>query len=167
MTVTPAAQLSLGGLALAAAVLTFTLLRWWRHGHQAPSAAAIAGGLLIGLLGALCAGGLLGWTARRLVTGVTNPLGNAASGKGSSWLLPQAAPSGMTPGGGVVTTFLLVAVLLAWRCCDNQLRRQLAAGAMVGSAAGLIGGVCGLAALTLIPAVNRLGDQLLAALPFT
>ncbi|MFB7668328.1 hypothetical protein ACFC1R_31155 [Kitasatospora sp. NPDC056138] len=160
------AQLSLGGLALAFAVLVFTLVRWWRHGHPAPSAAAIAGGLLIGLLGALCAGGLLGWAARRLVTSVTNPLGNKLSGKGSSWLLPAAAPSGMTAGGGVATTLLLVVVLLAWRCCDNQLRRQLGAGALVGSAAGVIGGVSGLAALTLIPAVNHLGDSILTALPF-
>ncbi|GGX55793.1 hypothetical protein [Streptomyces noursei] len=160
------AQLSLGGLALAAAVLVFTLIRWWRAGHQAPSAAAIAGGLLIGLLGALCSGGLLGWATRRLTTSVTNPLGNAGAGTGTSQLLPPAAPSGMTPGGGVATTLLLVVVLLAWRCCDNQLRRQIAAGALVGSATGLIGGASGLAAITLIPAVNHLGDHILASLPF-
>ncbi|MGI5262458.1 hypothetical protein [Streptomyces angustmyceticus] len=160
------AQLSLGGLALAVAVLVFTVIRWWCTGHQAPSAAAIGGGLLIGLLGALCSGGLLGWAARRLVTGVTNPLGNAASGDTGSQLLPQAAPSGMTAGGGVATTLLLVVVLLAWRCCDNQLRRQIAAGALVGSSVGLIGGASGLAALTLIPAVNHFGDRILASLPF-
>ncbi|MGA5823704.1 hypothetical protein ACPC54_38300 [Kitasatospora sp. NPDC094028] len=160
------AQLSLGGLALAFAVLVFTLARWRRSGRQMPSAAAIAGGLLIGLLGALCAGGLLGWAARRLVTSVTNPLGNKVSGKGSDWLLPATAPSGMTPAGGIATTLLLVVAALAWCCCDNQLRRQLGAGALVGSAAGVIGAVSGLAALTLIPAVNHLGDSIIAALPF-
>ncbi|TBO58882.1 hypothetical protein EYS09_14975 [Streptomyces kasugaensis] len=165
MTVTPA-QISLGGLAAAFAVLVFTLVRWWRNGFPAPSAVAIAGGLLIGLLGALCSGGLLGWAAHRMVTSVTNPLGNAVSGKSSDWLLPQAAPSGMTPGGGVATTLLLIVALIAWRCCDNQLRRQIAAGAFVGSAAGLIGGASGLAALTLIPAVNDLGDAIIADLPF-
>ncbi|MFE7111111.1 hypothetical protein ACFU98_42860 [Streptomyces sp. NPDC057575] len=165
MSVTPA-QLSLGGLALAAAILVFTLVRWWRGGHEAPSAAAISGGLLIGLLSALCSGGLLGWVARRTVTSVTNPLGNAVSGKSSSWLLPQTAPSGMSPGGAVATTALLAVLGLVWRCCDNYLRARIAAGALVGSAAGLIGAVSGLAALTLIPAVNRLGDHIVAALPF-
>lgn len=165
MSVTPA-QLSLGGLALAAAVLVFTFVRWWRGGREAPSAAAITGGLLIGLLSALCSGGLLGWAARRTVTSVTNPLGNAVSGKGSSWLLPQTAPSGMSPGGAVATTALLAVLVFVWRCCDNYLRARIAAGALVGSAAGLIGAVSGLAALTLIPAVNRLGDQIVAALPF-
>ncbi|MFJ3714024.1 hypothetical protein [Streptomyces sp. NPDC090053] len=160
------AQLSLGGLALAAAVLVFTLIRWWRTGHRAPSVAAIVGGLLIGLLGALCSGGVLGWAAHRTVTSITNPLGNAVSGRGSSWLLPAAAPSGMTAAGGVATTVLLVVVVVAWRCCDNQLRRQLTAGAVVGSAAGLIGGVSGLASFTLIPAVNHVGEQFIAALPF-
>ncbi|MCX4970801.1 hypothetical protein OHA98_39870 [Streptomyces sp. NBC_00654] len=159
-------QLSLGGLALTVAVLVFTLVRWWRGGCRAPSAAAIAGGLLVGLLAALCSGGLLGWAARRLVARVTNPLGDAASGDGSSWLLPEAAPSGMTADGGVATTVLLAVVLLAWRCCDNQLRRQIAAGAVVGSAAGLVGGASGLAARTLIPAVNDSGAQIIAALPF-
>lgn len=166
MTVTPA-QLSLGGLAGAAAVLVFTLVRWWRTGHQAPAAVAIAGGLLIGLLSALCSGGVLGWATRCLTTSVTNPLGNAASGNGADRLLPPAAPSGMTAGGGVATTLLLGVVLLAWLCCDNQLRRQIATGALVGSAAGLVGGASGLAALTLIPAVNHLGDQILSSLPFT
>ncbi|MFF8717518.1 hypothetical protein ACF07T_39900 [Streptomyces sp. NPDC015184] len=167
MSVTPA-QLSLGGLALAAAVLVFTLVRWWRSGHEVPSAAAIIGGLLIGLLSALCSGGLLGWAARRTVTGVTNPLGNAVSGKESSQLLPlpETALSGMSPGGAVATTLLLAVLVLVWRCCDNFLRARIAAGALVGSAAGLIGAVSGLAALTLIPAVNRLGDQIVAALPF-
>ncbi|MFF9569925.1 hypothetical protein [Streptomyces sp. NPDC014685] len=159
-------QLSLGGFALAAAVLGITLARWWRTGREAPSAAAIIGGLLIGLLSALCSGGLLGWAARRTVTTLTNPLGNAVAGTGSSRLLPETAPSGMSPGGAVATTLLLAVLVLAFRCCDNQLRRQIAAGALVGSAAGLTAAVSGLAALTLIPAVNRLGDQITAALPF-
>ncbi|MER6609875.1 hypothetical protein ABT282_29130 [Streptomyces sp. NPDC000927] len=165
MTVAPA-QLSLGGLVLAAAILVFTLVRWWRAGHEMPSAAAIAGGLLIGLLSALCSGGLLGWAARRTVTSFTNPLGDAVSGEGSSWLLPQTAPSGMSPGGAVATAVLLAVLVLAWRCCDNYLRARIAAGALVGSAAGLIGAVSGLAALTLIPAVNHVGDQIVAHLPF-
>ncbi|WNI34397.1 hypothetical protein [Streptomyces sp. ITFR-6] len=165
MSVTPA-QLSLGGFGLAAAVLVLTLARWWRTGREAPSAAAIIGGLVIGLLSALCSGGLLGWAARRTVTTLTNPLGNAVAGTGSSRLLPETAPSGMSPGGAVATTVLLAVLVLAWRCCDNQLRRQITAGALAGSAAGLTTAASGLAALTLIPAVNHLGDQITAALPF-
>ncbi|MFF8696762.1 hypothetical protein ACF08W_31565 [Streptomyces sp. NPDC015144] len=165
MSVTPT-QLSLGGFGLASAVLVLTLARWWRNGREVPSAAAIAGGLVIGLLSALCSGGLLGWAARRTVTTITNPLGNLVVGAGSSRLLPETAPSGMSPGGAVATTVLLAVLVLAWRCCDNQLRRQIAAGALVGSAAGLTAGALGLAALTLIPAMNHLGDQILAALPF-
>ncbi|WP_331759918.1 hypothetical protein OG422_31200 (plasmid) [Streptomyces sp. NBC_01525] len=161
------AQLSLGGLALAVIVLVFTLVRWWRNGHPAPSAAALAGGLLIGLLGALCSGGLLGLASHLLVTRVTNPLGNKISGGGSAWLLPHVAPAtGLTPGGAVTTVVLLGAVILAWICCDNDLRRKITAGAVVGTAAGLIGAVSGLAAATLIPAANALGDHITASLPF-
>lgn len=166
MSVTPA-HLSLGGFALSAAVLAFTTIRWWRTGRQAPSAAALTGGLLIGLLSALCSGGLLGWAARRTVTTITNPLGNAVAGfPGASRLLPEATPTGMSPGGAVATVVLLAVLVLVWRCCDNQLRRQIAAGALVGSAAGLTAAAAGLAARTLIPAVNRVGDLLIAAVPF-
>ncbi|MGW3185460.1 hypothetical protein ACWDD9_39940 [Kitasatospora sp. NPDC001119] len=157
------AQLSLGGLALAVAVLVFTVARWWRRGCEMPGAAALAAGLLTGLLAALCSGGLLGWAAHRLVTEATNPLGNRLAGTGSAQLLPQAAPAGLSIGGGVATTVLLAVAALAWRCCDYQLRRQLTAGIVSGSALGLAGGISGLAAITLVPAVNALGGQILAA----
>ncbi|MEV7782737.1 hypothetical protein [Kitasatospora sp. NPDC088351] len=159
-----AAQLSLGGLALAVAILVFTAVRWWRRGRELPGVAALVGGLLVGLLSALCTGGLLGFAARRLTTEATNPLGNRLGGTGSDQLLPQAAPAGMSAGGGVATTVLLVLLVLAWRCCDHQLRRQVTAGIVSGSALGLAGGISGLAATTLIPAANHLGDQILAAL---
>ncbi|MFJ9460945.1 hypothetical protein ACIRST_38485 [Kitasatospora sp. NPDC101447] len=158
-----AAQLSLGGLALAVAVLVSTAVRWWRRGCEMPGAAALAGGLLMGLLSALCTGGLLGVAAHYLVRKATNPLGNKIAGTGSGQLLPQAAPAGMNAGGGVATTLLLIVVVLAWRCCDYQLRRQLTAGIVSGSALGLAGGISGLAAATLIPAANHLGGQILAA----
>lgn len=157
------AQLSLGGLVLAVAVLLLTTVRWWRRGAEMPGAAALAGGLLIGLLSALCTGGLLGLANHYLVREVTNPLGNKIAGTGAAQLLPQAAPAGLSIGGGVTTTALLVLVVLAWRCCDHQLRRQLTAGILSGSALGLAGGISGLAAATLIPAVNDIGDQILAA----
>ncbi|MFE2728375.1 hypothetical protein [Kitasatospora sp. NPDC059327] len=156
-------QLSYGGLGLAVAVLALTAFRWWRRGHQLPNLTALLGGLTIGLLSALCAGGILGFTARHLTADATNPLGNKVTGTGPANLLTQAGPSGMTAGGGIATTLLLLITVLAWRCCDNQLRRQIAAGAFSGSALGLAGGISGLAALTLIPAVNALGDQVLAA----
>ncbi|MGW2544747.1 hypothetical protein ACWC5I_28675 [Kitasatospora sp. NPDC001574] len=158
------AQLSYGGLTLAAAILLFTAFRWWRRGREVPGVAALTGGLLIGLLSALCTGGLLGFAARYLTTSATNPLGNRLSGTGAETLLPQAGPAGMTAGGGVATTVLLAVTVLAWRCCDHQLRRQLTAGIVSGSAFGLAGGISGLAAATLVPAANLLGDQILAAL---
>ncbi|MFJ7912624.1 hypothetical protein [Kitasatospora sp. NPDC096204] len=157
------AQLSLGGLALAVAILVATAVRWWRRGCEMPGAAVLTGGLLMGLLSALCTGGLLGFAAHYLVREATNPLGNKLSGTGAEQLLPQAAPAGMNAGGGVATTLLLAVVVLAWRCCDYQLRRQLTAGIVSGSALGLAGGISGLAAATLIPAVNSIGDQILAA----
>ncbi|MEU8927516.1 hypothetical protein AB0D10_42535 [Kitasatospora sp. NPDC048545] len=155
-------QLSYGGFGLAVAVLALTALRWWRRGHQLPGLTALIGGLTIGLLSALCVGGVLGFAARHLTTDAANPLGNKVTGAHTG-LIAQAGPSGMTIGGGVATTLLLFVTVLAWRCCDNQLRRQIAAGAFSGSALGLAGGISGLAALTLIPAINALGDQVLAA----
>ncbi|MEW1551490.1 hypothetical protein [Streptomyces tsukubensis] len=152
-------QLSYGGLGLAVAVLVLTAARWWRTGRQMPGAAALSGGLLIGLLSALCSGGLLGLAAHWLTAEATNPLGDRMTGTGA--LLAEASPAGMTAGGGVATAFLLLVLVLVWRCCDNQLRRQIAAGAVSGSALGLAGGVSGLAAVVLMPAVNAFGDHLL------
>ncbi|MFF2901105.1 hypothetical protein [Streptomyces sp. NPDC057966] len=62
----------------------------------------------------------------------------------------------------MATTLLLVVTVLAWRCCDNQLRRQITAGAVSGSALGLAGGISGLAAVVLMPPVNAFGDQILS-----
>ncbi|WP_424864020.1 hypothetical protein [Streptomyces sp. MMS24-I29] len=155
-------QLSYGGLGLAVAILALTTVRWWRRGHQMPGAAALSGGLLIGLLSALCSGGLLGFAARYLTTKATNPLGNKLTGTGASDLFAPAAPAGMTAGGGVATTLLLFVIVLAWRCCDNQLRRQVTAGAISGSALGLASGISGLAAVVLMPPVNAFGDQILS-----
>ncbi|MES9558775.1 MULTISPECIES: hypothetical protein [unclassified Streptomyces] len=154
------AQLSYGGLGLAVAVLVLTTVRWWRRGHQTPGAAALSGGLLIGLLSALCSGGLLGFAARYLTIEATNPLGNKLTGTGD--LFAPAAPAGMTAGGGVATALLLGVTVLAWRCCDAQLRRQITAGAVSGSAFGLAGGISGLAAVVLMPPVNAFGDQILS-----
>ncbi|MGW4814291.1 hypothetical protein ACWEPB_21960 [Kitasatospora cineracea] len=156
-------QLSVGGLALALVLLLVTALRWWRRGFPLPDALALAGGLASGLLSALCSGGLLGLAAHLLVGQVTNPLGDKVLGS-DTHLLTHPGPAGLTGPGGVATLLLAAATVLLWRCCDARLRAQIGTGVLSGSALGLAAGVSGLAAVTLVPAINHLGDQVLAAL---
>ncbi|MFD5565896.1 hypothetical protein [Kitasatospora griseola] len=156
-------QLSVGGLALGLALLIGTALRWWHRGFPLPDALALAGGLLSGLLSALCSGGLLGLATHLLVTRATNPLGNKAIG-GSEQLLAHPGEAGLTRPGGVATLLIVAATAILWRCCDARLRAQIGTGVMSGSALGLAAGISGLAAATLVPAVNTLGAQVLGAL---
>ncbi|KDN80490.1 hypothetical protein [Kitasatospora cheerisanensis] len=157
-------QLSVGGLALGLALLLATALRWWRQGFPLPDALALAGGLLSGLLAALCSGGLLGLATHLLVTRATNPLGNKALGHDGGQLLAHPGEAGLTRPGGVATLLLVVATVLLWRCCDARLRAQIGTGVLSGSALGLAAGVSGLAAITLVPVVNAAGAQFLGAL---
>ncbi|MFJ5927607.1 hypothetical protein ACIQF6_33930 [Kitasatospora sp. NPDC092948] len=157
-------QLSVGGLGLALAILVGTALRWWRRGFELPDTFALAGGLLSGLLSALCSGGLLGLATHLLVTRATNPLGNKVTGGGSEQLLAHPGDAGLTRPGGVATLLIAAATALLWKCCDARLRAQIGAGAVSGSALGLAAGISGLAAATLVPAVNALGAQFLGAL---
>ncbi|MFI1522826.1 hypothetical protein [Kitasatospora cineracea] len=157
------ARLSYGGLGLAAAVIVFTGVRWWRQGHHVPGLAAFGGGLAAGLLSALCSGGLLGLAARLLTSQATNPLGDKVTGT-RALFGPASDPVGLRPEGGVATVVLVVVAVLAWRCCDYQLRRQMSAGAFAGSALGLAAGIAGAAAVTLVPLANWAGAQVLAAL---
>ncbi|GGR04339.1 hypothetical protein [Kitasatospora griseola] len=157
-------QLSVGGLALGLALLIGTALRWWHRGFPLPDALALAGGLLSGLLAALCSGGLLGLATHLLVTRATNPLGNSATGAGGEQLLAHPAEAGLTRPGGVATLLIVAATAILWRCCDARLRAQIGTGVMSGSALGLAAGISGLAAATLVPAVNDLGAQVLGAL---
>ncbi|MEU8927354.1 hypothetical protein AB0D10_41630 [Kitasatospora sp. NPDC048545] len=161
MGVTPA-QLSFGGLALSGAVLITAAIRWWRAGFPLPGVMTFLAGLLMGLLSALCTGGLLALVARNLVK-ATNKLGEVAAGHGSSQLLGPAEPAGLQRGGGVAVALLLAALIVVWKCCDNALRRQIGWGSVVGTSFGLAGGVSGLAAITLIPWLNHAGDQVLFA----
>ncbi len=157
-------QLSVGGLALALVLLMATALRWWRRGFPLPDAFALVGGLASGLLSALCSGGLLGLAAHLLVGQAANPIGNKVTGHGSEQLLAHPGPAGLSGPGGVATVLLVAVMALAWRCCDARLRAQIGTGVLSGSALGLAAGVSGLAAATFVPAINHLGDQVLAAL---
>ncbi|MFD7731884.1 hypothetical protein ACFV6F_16035 [Kitasatospora phosalacinea] len=157
-------QLSVGGLALALALLLATALRWWRRGFPLPDAFALVGGLLSGLLSALCSGGLLGLAAHLLVGQAANPIGDKVLGGGAQQLLAHPGPAGLTGPGGVATVLLAAATALAWRCCDARLRAQIGTGVLSGSALGLAAGLSGLAAATLVPAINNFGGQVLAAL---
>ena len=152
-------QLSYGGLIAAGALLILFAVRWWRQGFAVPSLASFASGLLSGLLLALCSGGILGWAAHALAN-ATNHAGDLASGTNGEFL-HRATPAGLDVGGGLIALVLFLVPVVVWRCSNRELRRELAAGGIVGSSLGLSGGVSGLAAVTFIPLVNHLGDHLM------
>ncbi|MEV4559089.1 hypothetical protein AB0K51_19155 [Kitasatospora sp. NPDC049285] len=158
------AQLSIGGLAVSAGALLFvsirTVLRWRREGfHWRSDWASLivfASGLLMGLVSALCAGGLLALAAHN-VAKATNKVGNTVTGHGAEHLLAPAQPAGLQAGGGFAVFLLLLLLVVLWRCSDSALRRRIVLGGVIGSSLGLAGGVVGAASVTVIPWLNAIG----------
>ncbi|WP_030237360.1 hypothetical protein [Streptomyces sp. NRRL S-350] len=162
LAVTPG-QLSIGGLAVSLGTLLFvsirTVLRWRREGFHPPDWASLlvfTSGLLMGLVSALCAGGLLALAAHN-VAKATNKVGNTVTGHGSEHLLAPAQPAGLQAGGGFAVFLLLLVLVVLWRCSDSALRRRIALGGVIGSSLGLAGGVVGAASVTVIPWLNAIG----------
>jgi hypothetical protein len=152
-------QLSLGGLAVAGTILILCGIRWWRTGFPTTTALFFTAGLLFGIAGALC-GGLLGWTSHHLAA-AAGRIGDRASG--THQLLPHAGSAGLAVGGGVAILAATVAIGVLWCLADERLRRPLFLGGLAGICLGMAGGIAGLAATTLVPALNHGGDQILAA----
>ncbi|MGW4028225.1 hypothetical protein ACWEFL_02715 [Streptomyces sp. NPDC004838] len=162
-----APALTLAGLALTAVILWANLRPWWTGSRDPKLLAAFGKGAALGILGAMCAGGLLGWLAG-CAPGVGNTAGSKAVGAvtGAQPSSPLAAGSlsgSLTEEGAIVVFLVTVGVVMAWRKAGKDDKKRMAGGAFCGASLCATAGVAG--ALTFLPGlVNSTGDQIRAAI---
>lgn len=152
-------QLTIGGLAIALAVLWANLRPWWKGGRAPKDLIPFGSGFGLGALSTICAGGLLGWLAG-CSAGVTNTLGEkavpGATGTQSS-ALSKGSLGNLTPEGGAVVFLLTIALVIAWKAAGKLDKRRMFGGLVCGSTLCLTVGVAGLLAW-LPQTINAIGQ---------
>lgn len=161
--------LSVGGLGIGLAVLVWYLLRWWnaqknvKTGKDWRSLTPLASGIILGILAASCAGGLLG-TVAGWVRNLSNTAGDkvisGATGTGTQTLATAGVPN-LTPGGAIIVLAAFVSLFALWKKVKDTSRKPLVFGSVAGATVGMSPGIAGTLALALIPLVNEAGNSLL------
>lgn len=161
--------LTVGGLAVGLSVAVWYLLRWW-HAEKGKKTAKnwreltpFASGIMLGILAASCAGGILG-TVAGWVRSLSNTAGDkvvsGATGSGPQALAVAGAPA-LSPGGALLTVVAFVALFALWKKIKDASRKPLAFGSVCGVTLGMSSGVAGSVALALLPLVNSAGSSVL------
>lgn len=159
--------LTLAGLALTLVILWANLRPWWTGSRDPKMLAAFGKGAALGVLGAMCAGGLLGWLAGCApVAGSTagSKAVGAVTGTQSGTALARGSLSGsLTEEGAVVVFCVAVSVVFAWRKAAKDDKKRMAGGLYCGASLCATAGVAG--ALSFLPGlVNDTGAQIRAAI---
>ncbi|MER8197055.1 hypothetical protein ABTY00_24195 [Streptomyces microflavus] len=164
--------LSVGGLGIGLAVLVWYLLRWWhaqkavKTGKDWRSLSPLASGIVLGILAASCAGGLLG-TIAGWVRSISNMAGdkviNGATGTSTQTLATAGVPN-LTAGGALIVLAAFASLFALWKKIKDTSRKPLAFGGVAGVTVGMSPGIAGSVALALIPLVNEAGNSLLGIL---
>lgn len=161
--------LTVGGLAVGLSVLVWYLLRWW-HTHKGKKdnkpwkeLTPFASGIILGMLAAACAGGVLGTVAGWVRT-ASNTAGDkvvaGATGGGAQTLSVAGVPP-MSPGGALLTVAAFVALFALWKKVHAASRKPIMFGSVCGVTLGMSPGIAGSVALALLPLVNSAGNSLL------
>lgn len=154
-------------------VLLWANLRPWIKSHDRDPRllAPFGGGLALGALSTLCAGGVLGVLAVWL-GGAQNTAGRhlvpGSTGQPNS-TLTRGDMGHLTPGGGLITFLAAAVLVMAWRAtgkgdAGKQVRRRILGGLLCGTSLGLTVLVASILRRTLVAAVNGGGDHVLTAL---
>ncbi|SFF11789.1 hypothetical protein SAMN05216251_108234 [Actinacidiphila alni] len=158
--------LTLAGLAAALVVLYANLRPWWAGNRDAKQLAAFGKGSALGIVSAVCPGGILGWAHTHSATAANEGGSRLTSGTtGVQTTAPVAhrALSGLTPAGAVVVVVIAFGVVLAWRAAGKKDKKRIVGGAFVASVLCLSAGVVGL--LTWVPGtLNSIGNSIQGAL---
>lgn len=139
--------LSLGGVAIALAILWLNLRPWWKGGRDPKALLPYASGAGLGSLATICVGGALGWGAAGIAgifasggtTGVSKVTGTSGAAA-----MPTGRMGTLTSEGGVVVCLLLVGVVLLHKTSGKQDKRRI------------LGGFCSFAVLGFLPGVASL-----------
>jgi hypothetical protein len=152
--------LSLGGIAVALAIVVANIKPWWKGGRDPKALAPYGVAFVLGALATICVGGVLGWGASGIAslisTGGDKAVGSV-TGTGSA-AVATASMGTLTPPGGVVVFLLLIGVILIWKAAGKQDKKRIAGGFITGATLGFLPGVA--AVLVWLPElVNWLGGQ--------
>ncbi|MFI0768612.1 hypothetical protein ACWDHW_13210 [Streptomyces melanosporofaciens] len=151
--------ISLGGVAIGAAVLWANIRPWWKGGRDPKALVPYGSGGLLGALSTICVGGALGWGAAG-VAGLASSWGtrgvSTATGAKGSAGLPTGSMGTLTQEGAVVTVLLAVGVGLLYKASGKQDKRRIIGGFVTLAILGFLPGVA--AALGWLPdSVNGMG----------
>ncbi|GHI91726.1 hypothetical protein [Streptomyces olivaceus] len=136
--------LSLGGVAIALAILWFNLRPWWKGSRDPKALLPYASGAGIGSLSTICVGGALGWGAAG-IAGLVTSGGNTGvekiTGTSGAATLPTGRMGTLTQEGAVVAFLLLGGVILLYKTSGKQDKRRIIGGAVTFAVLGFLPGV--------------------------
>ena len=153
------ATVTLGGIAIAAAIF-WANLRTWLKGSRDPKALIPYGAAgVLGALSTICVGGAFGWGAAG-TAGLASSWGgrgvSTATGAQGATALPTGSMGRLTPEGAVVTVLISVGVVLLYRASGKKDRRRMVGGYITFAILAFLPGVA--AALDWLPdSVNGIG----------
>ncbi|MGO4630520.1 hypothetical protein AB4225_06185 [Streptomyces sp. 2RAF24] len=161
------ASLTLAGLALTLTILWANLRPWWTGNRDPKMLAAFGKGGALGVLGAMCTGGLLGWLAGCAPVAGSQAGSKAVSavtGTQSGTPLARGSLSGsLTEEGALIVFCVAVGVVIAWRKASKEDKKRMAGGMYCGASLCATAGIAG--ALSFLPGlVNDAGEQVRAAI---
>jgi hypothetical protein len=153
--------LSLGGVAIALAILWLNLRPWWKGGRDPKALLPYVSGAGLGSLATICIGGALGWGAAG-VAGVLTSGGNTGvekvTGTSGAASMPVGRMGTLTQEGGVVVCLLLVGVVALYKSSGKLDKRRIVGGFVSFAVLGFLPGVAAL--LDWWPdLVNSIGDH--------
>ncbi|MFE0808195.1 hypothetical protein ACFW34_12015 [Streptomyces sp. NPDC058848] len=139
--------LSLGGVAIALAILWLNFRPWWKGGRDPKALLPYASGAGLGSLATICVGGALGWGAAGLAGLVTSG-GNTGvekiTGTSGAATMPTGRMGALTPEGAVVVCLLLAGVVLLHKTSGKQDKRRILGGFISFAVLGFLPGVAAL-----------------------
>lgn len=160
---------TVGGIFVGLSILVWHGLRWWKANGKKKdkdwkALLPLGYGIALGILGAACAGGVLGtifgWV-RGGSSGAGDKVINGATGTTASRAASATLPA-LTPGGALIVACCFVALIALWKKITVDDRRQIIGGSISGSTLGTSAGVAGTGALALIPLINSVGDSIVS-----
>lgn len=158
-------SVTLAGLTVAAIVLYANLRPWWTGNRDAKQLAAFGKGASLGVVSAVCPGGILGWLHAHSGSAADAGgarLTNATTGVKATAPIAHKALGGLDAPGACVVVVLTACMVLAWRAAGKGDKKRMAGGAFVASVLCLTAGVIGM--LTWLPgSLNSAGNQVLHA----
>ncbi|PZT70171.1 hypothetical protein DN402_31630 [Streptomyces sp. SW4] len=139
--------LSLGGVAIALAILWLNFRPWWKGGRDPKALLPYASGAGLGSLATICVGGALGWGAAG-IAGLVTTGGNTGvekiTGTSGAAAMPTGRMGSLTPEGAVVVCLLLAGVALLHKTSGKQDKRRILGGFISFAVLGFLPGVAAL-----------------------